>query len=98
MLILDEATSQIDVESEQLIHKVLEEFIRNRTTLLITHRASTIALADRVLVMDLGRVVDIGTPSELADRCDLYRRLCVTGYRECASSRALMQQVGERAS
>jgi len=85
VLILDEATSQIDVESEQLIHKVLEEFIRNRTTLLITHRASTIALADRVLVMDLGRVVDIGTPSELAERCDLYRRLCVNTYQESAA-------------
>jgi ABC-type multidrug transport system fused ATPase/permease subunit len=64
---------------------VLEEFIRNRTTLLITHRASTIALADRVLVMDLGRVVDIGTPSELAERCDLYRRLCVNTYQESAA-------------
>lgn len=85
VLILDEATSQIDVESEQLIHKVLEEFIRNRTTLLVTHRASTIALADRVLVMDLGRVVDIGTPSELAERCDLYRRLCVNTYQESAA-------------
>ncbi len=85
VLILDEATSQIDVESEQLIHKVLEEFIRNRTTLLITHRASTIALADRVLVMDLGRVVDIGTPNELAERCDLYRRLCVNTYQESAA-------------
>ncbi|MGD9637191.1 MAG: ABC transporter ATP-binding protein [Pirellulales bacterium] len=85
VLILDEATSQIDVESEQLIHKVLEEFIRNRTTLLITHRASTIALADRVLVMDLGRVVDHGTPSELAERCDLYRRLCVNSYQESAA-------------
>ena len=55
VLILDEATSQIDVESEQLIHNVLEEFTRNRTTLLITHRPSTIALADRVVVMDKGR-------------------------------------------
>ena len=80
MLILDEATSQIDVESEQLIHNVLEEFTRNRTTFLITHRPSTIALADRVVVMDAGRIVDVGTPSELAGRCELYRRLCVTGY------------------
>ena len=62
MLILDEATSQIDVESEQLIHSVLEEFTRNRTTILITHRPSTIALADRVVVMDKGRIVDVGTP------------------------------------
>ncbi len=85
VLILDEATSQIDVESEQLIHNVLEEFTRNRTTLLITHRPSTIALADRVVVMDLGRIVDVGTPNELAGRCDLYRRLCVTTVHESAA-------------
>jgi ATP-binding cassette, subfamily B, bacterial MsbA len=84
VLILDEATSQIDVESEQLIHTVLEEFTRNRTTILITHRPSTIALADRVLVMDRGRIVDVGPPNELADRCELYRRLCLSGYRESA--------------
>jgi ATP-binding cassette subfamily B protein/subfamily B ATP-binding cassette protein MsbA len=84
VLILDEATSQIDVESEQLIHNVLEEFTRNRTTLLITHRPSTIALADRVVVMDLGQIVDVGTPNELAGRCELYRRLCLAGYRESA--------------
>jgi ATP-binding cassette subfamily B protein/subfamily B ATP-binding cassette protein MsbA len=84
ILILDEATSQIDVESEQLIHAVLEEFTRDRTTLLITHRPSTIALADRVVVMDGGRIVDVGTPAELAERCPLYRRLCVVEYRESA--------------
>lgn len=85
VLILDEATSQIDVESEQLIHNVLEEFTRNRTTLLITHRPSTIALADRVVVMDKGQIVDVGAPNELAGRCDLYRRLCMTGYHESAA-------------
>jgi ABC-type multidrug transport system fused ATPase/permease subunit len=84
ILILDEATSQIDVESEQLIHAVLEEFTRDRTTLLITHRPSTIALADRVVVMDLGRIIDVGTPAELGSRCELYRRLCVVEYRESA--------------
>jgi len=63
---------------------VLEEFTRNRTTILITHRPSTIALAHRVVVMDLGRIVDVGTPNELAGRCELYRRLCLSGYRESA--------------
>jgi ATP-binding cassette subfamily B protein/subfamily B ATP-binding cassette protein MsbA len=84
VLILDEATSQIDVESEQLIHNVLEEFTRNRTTFLITHRPSTIALADRVVVMDMGQIIDVGTPDELAGRCELYCRLCLSGYRESA--------------
>ena len=51
ILILDEATSQIDLESEQLIHKVLEQFIRHRTTVIVTHRLATLALADRVVVM-----------------------------------------------
>ena len=83
-LILDEATSQIDLESEQLIHKVLEQFIRGRTTLMITHRMSSIALADRIVVMDLGRIIDSGTHQELLGRCELYTRLHQLGFQQAA--------------
>ncbi len=84
VLILDEATSQIDLESEQLIHKVLEQFTRNRTTILITHRMATLALADRILVMQAGRVVDLGTHEELLSRCDVYSRLNQIQFKEIA--------------
>jgi ATP-binding cassette subfamily B protein/subfamily B ATP-binding cassette protein MsbA len=75
LLILDEATSQIDLESEQLIHAALERFIQDRTALIITHRLTTLALADRILVLDHGRILDIGSHEQLLARCDLYRRL-----------------------
>jgi ATP-binding cassette subfamily B protein/subfamily B ATP-binding cassette protein MsbA len=84
ILILDEATSQIDLESEQLIHKALVEFIRGRTAILITHRLSTLALADRILVMDTGRIVDMGTHEQLLARCGLYSRLQQAGLQESA--------------
>ncbi len=84
LLVLDEATSQVDLESEQLIHKVLEQFVRNRTTIIITHRLSTLSLADRVMVMNAGRVLDLGTHAELIGRCEFYRRLHDIQFRESA--------------
>ena len=84
ILILDEATSQIDLESEQLIHKVLAQFIRNRTTIIITHRLATLALADRIVVVQGGRITDIGDHDQLLGRCDLYRRLHQIQFRESA--------------
>ena len=84
ILILDEATSQIDLESEQLIHQALEEFSRGRTVLIITHRLATLRLADRILVMNGGRVADFGTHSELMERCEFYERLCSLQFRQTA--------------
>jgi ATP-binding cassette, subfamily B, bacterial MsbA len=75
VLILDEATSQVDLESEQLIHQALEDFSRGRTTFMITHRPATLALADRIVVMNAGQVEDFGTHEELSVRCRLYQRL-----------------------
>ena len=75
LLILDEATSQIDVESEHLIRKTLADFVQQRTAIVITHRMETLSLADRILVMDAARTVDLGTHDQLLRRCDIYRRL-----------------------
>ena len=75
ILILDEATSQIDVESENLIHQALSAFIKNRTTLIITHRISTLDLADYIILMSDGKVTDFGTHQQLLARCPDYQRL-----------------------
>ena len=74
ILVLDEATSSLDEETQQLVQEALQAFVRGRTTLLIAHRLSTLAIAHRIAVMDAGRIIDVGTHAELLERCSLYRR------------------------
>lgn len=75
VLILDDATSAIDARTEEAIHESLHAALGARTTVLIAHRSSTLRLADRVLVIDDGRIVDVGTNAELWHRSELYREL-----------------------
>ncbi|MGW2679699.1 ABC transporter ATP-binding protein [Streptomyces sp. NPDC001436] len=75
LLLLDDATSAVDARVEHEIHEALRAVMAGRTTLLIAHRRSTLALADRIAVLDGGRLADVGTHEELERRSPLYRRL-----------------------
>jgi ATP-binding cassette subfamily B protein len=75
ILILDEATSALDTETERLIQSALEDLSRDRTTLVIAHRLGTIRDADRIAVMDQGRIVEMGTHDELREAAGRYASL-----------------------
>jgi ATP-binding cassette subfamily B protein len=75
ILLLDEATSALDAENERLVQRALADAMQGRTTLVIAHRLATVLAADRIVVMDAGRVVDEGTHAELIARAGLYARL-----------------------
>ena len=75
ILILDEATSGLDAESEALVEKALQHASAGRTTVIIAHRLRTVRRADRLFVLDRGRLVDSGPHDALIARCELYARL-----------------------
>jgi subfamily B ATP-binding cassette protein MsbA len=75
ILILDEATSHLDTESEVLVQKALQTLMANRTVIVIAHRLSTVRRADRIVVLDRGRITETGRHEELVSRGGLYQRL-----------------------
>ncbi|MCS6292905.1 MAG: ABC transporter ATP-binding protein [Nitrospira sp.] len=82
VLLLDEATSSLDTESERLVQEALERLMEGRTTFVVAHRLSTIQRADRILVLDKGRVVEEGTHAQLLERKGLYHYLYTIRFAE----------------
>jgi ABC-type multidrug transport system fused ATPase/permease subunit len=89
ILILDEATSALDSESEFLIQDALKRLMRGRTNVVIAHRLSTVLHADRIVVLERGRIVQVGPHERLLAESGLYRRLYETQFRSVAQAAAL---------
>jgi ATP-binding cassette subfamily B protein len=75
ILVLDEATSALDAESEALVQEALERLLRGRSALVIAHRLATVSRADRIAVLDRGRIAEIGTHADLLEREGIYASL-----------------------
>ncbi len=95
ILILDDATSAVDAATEEEIHKTLSKVMSNRTTILIAHRRSTINLADRIILIDEGQVVDTGTLEELFERSPLFRALLTGDDADHVSSASDLESISE---
>ena len=89
ILLLDEATSALDAESEQLVQQALDHLMQNRTTLVIAHRLATVRSADRIVVMDGGRIVEEGTHASLSAQGGLYARLASLQFNDHAPALSL---------
>ncbi len=85
LLILDEATSAFDTESERIVQLALANLMKNRTTLVIAHRLSTIQNADRIIVLDRGTIVEMGSHEELLRQGGVYRRLHAMQFQDVTS-------------
>jgi ABC-type multidrug transport system fused ATPase/permease subunit len=97
ILILDEATSALDSEAERQVQEALDRIVQETTTLVIAHRLSTVLRADKIVVIDAGRVVDVGRHGELVMRCPLYRRLCALQFGiETEAGTAVVEGEGAR--
>jgi ATP-binding cassette subfamily B protein len=75
ILLLDEATSSLDIENEKLVLKALDELRKNRTTIVIAHRLSTVQNADRIIFLDKGKIQEVGSHKELIKHNGLYAKL-----------------------
>ena len=82
ILILDEATSALDSESEMMVQKALENLMRDRTTFVIAHRLSTVRKADKIIILDDGRIAESGKHEELVSRNGIYRKLHDMQFKE----------------
>jgi ATP-binding cassette subfamily B protein len=85
ILLLDEATSSLDAESERLVQEALEQLMEHRTTIIVAHRLATILKADRIVVLDHGHIVAIGTHAELLENNPLYARLAALQFADLSA-------------
>ena len=94
ILLLDEATSSLDAESERLVQNALDRLQENRTTLVIAHRLATVVEADRIIVLDQGKIADIGRHQELVERNPIYAQMVALQFGEHGIDKGPLQSLG----